>query len=50
MRVGCTVIALLGVMYAAAGLFSGPSDVVAGLAATAAGLGGLGFAKWRDQL
>jgi len=49
MRVGCTVLALLGAMYAATGVFIGPADMAAGLAATAAGLGGLAYAKWRER-
>lgn len=49
MRAGCTVLALFGAMYAATGTFIGPSDVALGLTATAIGLGGLVFAKWREQ-
>lgn len=49
MRVGCSLLALIGAMYASTGLFIGPSDVALGLFALAIGLGGLGFAKWREQ-
>lgn len=44
------VLALLGAMYAATGLLTGPADVALGLSALAIGLCGLGFAKWREQL
>lgn len=48
MRVGCSVLALLGAMYAAAGLLVSTTDVAFGLSAAAIGLGGLGFAKYRE--
>ena len=47
-RVGCTVLALLGAMYAAAGLLSSPADVATGLAAVVIGVGGLGWARYRE--
>lgn len=50
MRLGCVVLALLGLMYAVVGgLLIGPGDVALGMTATAAGLSGLGWAYWREQ-
>ena len=50
MRVGCVVLALLGLMYAVVGgLLVGPGDAALGITATAAGLSGLGWAYWRDS-
>lgn len=49
MRVGCTVLALLGAMYAAAGLLVSATDVALGLSATAIGAAGLGFAKYQER-
>lgn len=51
MRVGCTLLAMTGLMYAViGGLFVGTGDAALGLTATAIGLGGLVFAKHREGL
>lgn len=48
-RVGCSITALIGVMYAAVGLFDSLTHVAVGAIIASAGVIGYGLADWLDM-